>query len=111
VRVRFSAARWGRAGCEDGGGGEAAATRVLDASEVKSVLDELRPSRESDVLLLSATSIVVALCTGGLAASSMLSGLADRSTVNPFSNGFSPDMSAGPVTGPKAPSPWAPVPS
>lgn len=64
-----------------------------------------------DVILVSVTSVVDARCTDGRALSSRLSGLEDRLAVKPFSKGFSPDMSAGPVTGPSAPNPCAPVPS
>ena len=106
VSVRLRAARCGRIGCEGGGGGDAAAARVLEDSEVRSVLDVLLAPRESEALLASPVSTMVARCTGGLAASSMLSGLSERcSAMKPFSNGLSPDMSAGPVTGPRAPNP------
>jgi hypothetical protein len=73
---------------------------VLEESERKSVLGVLNVS--TALLRESAMSVVDALCTGGLAASSMLSGLSDLLATKPFSNRFSPDMSAGPVMGPSA---------
>lgn len=109
VSVRFKAARCGRRG--GGGEDEVAGARELDDSEVRSVLDVLRAPRESEALLVSPASPAVARWTGGFAVSSMLSGLSERSAMKPLSKGLSPDMSAGPVTGPSAPKPWAPVPS
>lgn len=106
MSVRFRAALCGRGGCEGGGGDDGAAgTCVLDVSEVRSVLDEFRAPRESEALLESPASTVVTRCSDGLAGSSMLSGLSERSAMKPFSKRLFPDMSAGPVTGPSAPSP------
>jgi hypothetical protein len=82
---------------------------ALDESVASSILGLLSASRRS--LLEPVTCVVVARCTGGLADSSMLSGLFDLSAMEKsLSNRFSPDMSAGPVIGPRAPKPCAPAP-